>query len=124
MTKVIKRDVSGETCCCYLPYLLRIRNLQDALPQVLALEHTQKALNRIIHTFCDMVDALQTPFSNPLAHVLVSGFRVRHDVGVEHNEAFPSDPSSYQLRVVLDALAFAWLVVVLGDAATCDCEGY
>ena len=107
----------------YIPYLLRIRNLQDTLPEVLALEHSQEALNRIIHTFCDMVDALQASFSNPLAHILVSGFRVRHDVGVEHYEAFPSDPSAYQLRVVLDALAFAWLVVVLGDAATCDWEG-
>ena len=70
-----------------------------------------------------MIDTLQTSFSNPFAHILVSGFRVRHNVGIEDYEAFPSDPSAYQLRVVLDALAFAWLVVVLGDAAAGDCEG-
>jgi hypothetical protein len=65
-------------------YLLRIRNLQDTLPQVLALEHSQETLNRIVHAFGNMVDALEASFSNPFAHVLVSGFRVRHDVGIEH----------------------------------------
>ena len=70
-----------------------------------------------------MVDALQAALRDPFADVLVAGFRVRHDVGIEDEEAFPADASADELRVVFDALAFAGLVVVLGDAPACDCGG-
>ena len=98
--------------------LLGICNFQDTLSQVLAFKHAQKPLDGVVHTVSDVVDALQTSFSDPLGHILVSLLSMRHDVCVKDEKSFPSDPSSHELRVVLDPLVLPWLIVVSRDAPT------
>ena len=40
-------------------HLLRIRNLQNTLPQILALQHAQKPLNGIVHPFRKVIFNLE-----------------------------------------------------------------
>lgn len=98
--------------------LLRLRNLQNALPEVLTLEHAQEAVDGIIDTVGDVVDALETAVGDPLADVLVALFPPADDVGVEDQEALPAKAAAHDLRVVLDPVVVRRrLVVVRRDGA-------
>lgn len=98
--------------------LLWICDLQNALSQVFPFKHTQESRDCIVHTICDMIDALETTFSYPFAYVFIPRFGMRHYICIEYQEALPLDPFSDNLGVILDALVLSRLVVVGGDATT------
>jgi hypothetical protein len=98
-----------------LPNLLLpwISNPQNRLPNVFPLQHLHKPLSRILNTLRKVEFRLQAPVQNPLRNLLVPLLRMLRNVLVENEEAFPSQALPHQLPRILDAVAFAGLVVVL-----------
>lgn len=94
-------------------------DLQDTLPQVLALEHTQKSVDRIVHSIRDMIIGLETAIRNPLGDILIPRLMVLHDVRIIHQETLPLQSPDHHAHRVLDAVCvLRTLVVVLRDGAT------
>lgn len=99
---------------------LLVRNLQNTLPQILAFQHTQKAINGVIHTRGDVVDRLETPVGDPFGDVVVTLRSPASDVGVEHDEALVSESLADDGTVVLETVGGAGAAVVIGgDGPAC-----
>ena len=69
---------------------LGLCNLQNALPQILPLQHTQKPLDRVVYAIGDMINRLEAAVSNPLGDVLVALLSPARNVRVENDEALPA----------------------------------
>ena len=99
-------------------YLFRIGDLQNTLPEILSLEHTQKPLDGIINSIGNVVDALEAAVRDPLADVLVTLLHPPPDIGIVDQEALPAEPAAHDQTVVLDAVVVVGgLVVVRRDRA-------
>jgi hypothetical protein len=90
-----------------------ISNPQNRLPNVLPLQHVHKPLSRILNTLRKVEFRLQAPVQNPLRNLLIPLLRMLRNVLVENEEAFPPQALRHHLPRILDAVAFAGLVVVL-----------
>ena len=98
-----------------LPTILCILDLQDTLPQILALQHSQEPINRIVHTLRDMINTLETAVLDPFGDVLVAVLAVFGDIRVVDEETSPGETLPDHSRVVGDPVRFAVRrIVVLG----------
>jgi hypothetical protein len=103
--------------------LSRILNLQNTLPQIVALQHPQKAIHGIIHPLSNVINGLEAPVLDPFRDILVTSCAVFDDVGIEDEEALPFDATHDQHGIVFHAVRFGGGgVVVLRNGAACDCS--